>query len=95
MEFLVFIIYGVVMAEWVYKMSSKKSGTVTKGREHYKTHGLLNIIVGMVGLLLFNILLRDKELIPLWAFWTGFIGFTIVIRTGMFYIIKMIATELP
>ncbi len=93
MEFLVFVIYGVVMAEWIYNTPFKKSGTVTKGREHYKSHGMLNMIVGMVGLLLFNIYLRDKDIIPLWSFWTGFIGFAIVMFTGMGYIIKMITTE--
>lgn len=89
MEFLVFIIYGIVMSEWIFGKTSNSRGMGIRGRDYYKVSGMLNMIAGMMGILLFNSLLRGKDIIPEWSFWAGFIGFALMLLIGMYYLIKM------
>ena len=89
MEFLVFVIYGIVMSEWIFGKASKNTGMGIRGRDYYKVSGMLNMITGMIGMLLFNSLLRGKDIIPEWSFWAGFIGFALIMILGMYYFIKM------
>jgi hypothetical protein len=65
MEFLVFIIYGVVMSEWIFGRTSKNTTTtITRGHDYYKISGVINIAVSMAGLFLINLFLRGKDIIP-------------------------------
>lgn len=92
MEFFVFLIYGIVVTQWIFGKSSNKGSTITRGRDFYKTNGVLSMLVGFVGCLLFNLFLRDKGIIPVWSFWVGFVGFGILMISGMYYIYKMMVS---
>lgn len=92
MEFLVFLIYGIVMAQWVFGRTSNKSSTIVRGRDFYRVNGVLGVFLGMVGCLFLNIFLRDRGIIPVWSFWVAFVGFVLVMFMGFYYIYKMITS---
>lgn len=95
MELLVFIIYGVVVAEWIFgnkTETAKGSTTITRGHTYYKISGILNMTIGMIGLLLVNLFLRGKYIIPEWSVWVGMIGFIFMMFMGMYNIYKMMAS---
>jgi len=98
MEYLVFIIYLIVVSQWIFEKKEKnaKSSTYSPhGRSHFRMKGLLNLEVGFVGLILFNLLLRDKGIIPVWSFWVGFVGFSLFVISGMVCMVKMFTATQP
>lgn len=100
MEYLVFLIYGIVVSEWIFSSKVEDKNTSSYrgsygGREYYKTLGITNIVVGNVGMFLFNYFFRDKGIIPVWSFWVGLVGFVIILFSGCIYMVKMFTTEQP
>lgn len=88
MEYMVFLIYAFVVNQWIF--SEKEKATYgTSCHEDYKVKGFINLFVGFVGLLCFQLFLRDKGIIPDWSFWVGAVGFIIITLLGMINIIKM------
>ena len=55
---------------------------------NYKATGTINIIFGIIGLSLINLLLRDKGIIPDIYVYIGLIGCFIVVVSGMYNICK-------
>ena len=98
MEFLVFLIYGVVVSEWIWGGRAKNNSSSSysrQGYKHFKIVGVIYLIIGITGLLMFNYFLRDKGIIPIWSFWVGFVGFAIILIIGVINIMKMFMTNQP
>ena len=96
MEFLVFIIYGIVVSNWIWGGNPNKTNAYEpRGYSYYKTVGVINLLISMIGLLSFNYFLRDKDIIPVWSFWVGVVGFSLLLLTGMFNIYRMMTTNRP
>lgn len=96
MEYLVFVIYLIVVTQWIFekdKSNTKDSTSIANGHSYYRFKGTANLLFGLIGLVIFNFLLRDKGIIPTWLFWTGFVGFVLIIISGMIYIIKMFTIQ--
>ena len=90
MEYMVFLIYAIVISQWIFSGKEKAKATYsTQGYESYKVKGIINCVFGFVGLLCFQLFLRDKGIIPAWSFWVGAVGFIIITLLGMINIIKM------
>jgi hypothetical protein len=91
MEYLVFSIYLIIACKWVRGYRELRSSV--GGYRYCKTASAYNIIFGMIGLLVFSYFIRDNGITPSWAFWTGYVGFLIIILTGLYYFFKMIASK--
>lgn len=95
MEYLFFIIYGIVIGELIHSKPIRKIGSVPRGCRYYRTSGFINIIVGMIGILAINTLLRDKGIISHTFVWIGLIGFLITMIYGYYCIYMMLVTPEP
>lgn len=94
MKYMVFVIYVITAIQFINSKPITKNG-VYRGYNFYKISGLINIVVGMFGMLAVNILLRDKNIIPQVFVWVALIGFAITMMYGMYCIYKMMTTSEP
>lgn len=95
MEYLFFIIYVIVVTEWIFSKPSSQNSTMLRGYTYYKASGLLNLIVGFVGMFLIDNFLRDKNIIPVWSVWVGIIGCVLFVIMGMYHIYRAMTTLRP
>lgn len=95
MENLVFIIYGIVIVQLIHSKPIVKSDSVPRGSHYYRNSGLINIIVGNLGMLAINMFLRDKGIIPQTFVWIGIIGFGLTMVYGCYCICRMMFTTEP
>jgi|GEM_PF-1296540 len=95
MELLVLILYIYIFKDLFRRKESKiiQTNYTPKGHSYYSKKVFLNISFGLIGMLLFNLLIRDKGIIPVWSYWAGFVGFAIIWSTGIYYLYLMIAKK--
>lgn len=75
------------------KPIAKKTGN-TRGYNFYKISAIVNMLVGMVGMVAVNLLLRDKNIIPQVFVMISLVGFFLTTIYGLYCFYKMItATE--
>ena len=90
MKYLVFLIYVWVLLEFIYSKPVPIKGSLPRGRKFYKINGIINLIFGFAGMILVNIFLRGKDIIPAFFVWAALIGFMLVIIYAMYCIYKMV-----
>ena len=73
----------------------KNYDITSKGSSFYFRKGFINLILVFSGKFLFNVFLRDKDVIPVWSFWVGFIYFALIYFLAIFYIAKAMLSDLP
>lgn len=95
MKYMVFIIYIIVVMQFINSKPIVKGNGTHRGRNFYKISGVVNLIVGMFGMVAVNMLLRDKNIIPQVFVWIALIGFAITMIYGMYCIYKMMVTDEP
>lgn len=100
MEYLFLVIYGFIVLEIFTsnkgsKDEVKNTSYIPRGRSFYFKMAIINIIVGLAGLILFNSFLRDKDIIPDWSLWLGIIGFIIIVIQAIIYVFKAMASNYP
>ena len=94
MEYLVFVIYIIVIVQFINSKPVSKNGT-QRGCEFYKTSGIANILVGNLGMIAVNSFLRDKNIIPQAFVWIALVGFALATIYGLYCIYKMLTTTEP
>ncbi len=93
MENLVYIIYVIAIVQILCGRQKKGNISSTpRGQAFYRSISIIDFTIGFIGMMVFNLFLRDKGIIPLWYFWTGFIGFMLFVIFGMIYFYKMMTT---
>lgn len=95
MKYMVFIIYIIVMWQWINSTYIAKRVGIQRGYNYYKTRGIINTIIGFAGMFMVNIFLRDKDIIPPFFVWSALIGFFLLVLYGMFCIYKMMVSTEP
>ena len=95
MKYMIFIIYVIVIGQFINSKPIGKKNSVRRGHLFYKTSALINFIIGFIGIFIVNTFLRGKEIIPQFFVWIALIGFLIMIIYAMYCIYKMlVSTEL-
>lgn len=92
MKYMVFIIYMVVVVQFINSKPIDNGNGVHRGCNFYKISGILNMVGGFLGMSAVNILLRDKGIIPPFFVWSALIGFAIVTIYGLYCIYKMMVS---
>lgn len=90
MKYMVFVIYVIVIMQFVNSKPVCKANSIRRGKEFYKISGIINVIGGMLGMLVVNTFLRDKNIIPQTFVWIALIGFGITMMYGIYCIYKML-----
>jgi uncharacterized membrane protein len=96
MDILVLVVlytYIFKVLFWRKEQKTTQTNYTPKGHSYYSKKVFLNISFGLIGMLLFNLLIRDKGIIPVWSYWVGFVGFAIIWSTGIYYLYLMIAKK--
>ena len=94
MEYLVFVIYGGIIVEWIlgkktYHDSFKPYGLASaweKKRYHYKISAFLNIWIGIFGAIVFDCYLKGKGVVPIWTHRVGVAGFIAMTIFGFYHL---------
>lgn len=89
---MVFVIYVIVIAQFINSKPVCKTNGMRRGREFYKISGIINVLSGNLGMIAINIFLRDKNIIPQAFVWIALIGFMIVMMYGLYCIYKMLVS---
>lgn len=92
MKYMVFIIYVIVIMQFVNSKPICKANSIRRGRQFYKISGIVNVIVGTFGMFAVNTFLRDKNIIPQTFVWFALIGFWITMMYGIYCIYKMLVS---
>lgn len=95
MKYMVFIIYVIVIGQFINSKPIVKENSTLRGKLFYKTSGLINFIIGFIGMVTVNTFLRGKKIIPQFYVWVALIGFSIMIMYAMYCIYKMIVSTEP
>lgn len=91
MKYLVFIIYIIIVMQFIDSKPIAKNG-MHRGHTFYKISGIVNLLFGFLGMFTVNTFLRDKDIIPPAFIWIALIGFFIIVIYGMYCIYKMLVT---
>lgn len=92
MKYMVFVIYVIVITQFINSKPVCKTNSMPRGREFYKISGIFNMIGGMLGMTAVNMFLRDKNIIPQTYVWILLIGFFITMMYGVYCIYKMLVS---
>ena len=92
MKYMVFVIYVIVIMQFVNSKPVCKANSIQRGKEFYKISGIINVIGGMLGMLAVNTFLRDKNIIPQTFVWIALVGFGITMMYGIYCIYKMLVS---
>ena len=92
MKYMVFVIYVIVIMQFVNSKPVCKANSIRRGKEFYKISGIINVIGGMLGMLAVNTFLRDKNIIPQTFVWIALVGFGITMIYGIYCIYKMLVS---
>lgn len=95
MKYMVFIIYVMVIIQFINSKPVCKANSIQRGQRFYKISGIINVAGGMFGMLAVNMFLRDKNIIPQNFVWILLIGFMITMMYGIYCIYKMIVSNEP
>lgn len=95
MKYMVFVIYVIVIMQFINSKPVCKANSIRRGREFYKISGIINVTGGMFGMLAVNMFLRDKNIISQAFVWIALIGFAITMMYGMYCIYKMLVSTEP
>lgn len=93
MEYLVFVIYILVVGQFVCCKHVENKGYneyVPKGRAFYALSGIINISVSSLGINIINFFLKDKDVIPECLVWIALVGFLLMCFYGIYCIVKII-----
>lgn len=92
MKYMVFVIYVIVIMQFVNSKPVCKANSIRKGHEFYKISGIVNVTSGTLGMIAVNMFLRDKNIIPQTFVWIALIGFVITMMYGLYCIYKMLVS---
>ena len=92
MRYTILLIYVLVCLELIYSKPVPTKGSLPRGRSFYKISGIINFIFGFAGMVLVNLFLRDKGIIPPFFVWAALIGFALVILYAMYCFFKMLVS---
>jgi len=92
MEYMVILIYVVVMMQFINSKPLVKERSKCRGYSFYKRSAIINMIIGYGGMIAVNLLLRDKGIIPQSFVWMALIGFALVVIYSMYCIYRMMTT---
>ena len=93
MKYMVFVIYVIVIMQFVNSKPVCKANSIRREKELYKISGIINVIGGMLGMLAVNTFLRDKNIIPQTFVWIALVGFGITMIYGIYCIYKMLISN--
>lgn len=92
MKYMVFVIYVIVITQFINSKPVCKANSMQRGKEFYKISGIFNVTGGMFGMIAVNMFLRDKNIIPQTYVWIALIGFSIAMMYGLYCIYKMLVS---
>lgn len=92
MKYMVFVIYVIVIMQFVNSKPVCKANSIRRGKEFYKISGIVNVASGMIGMLAVNTFLRDKNIIPQTFVWIALVGFGITMIYGIYCIYIMLVS---
>lgn len=93
MKYLVFIIYVIIVMQFINSKPIARNG-IHRGHDFYKIRGIVNLLFGFLGMFTVNTFLRDKDIIPQAFVWIALIGFFITVIYGLYCVYKMmVSTE--
>ena len=95
MKYFVFLTYLMVCFQFINSKPVPTKKSIPRGRNFYKISGVINFILGFAGMVLVNIFLRGKDIIPAFFVWAALIGFMLVIIYAMYCIFKMVVSCEP
>ena len=95
MEYLVFLIYGIIVMQFISNGDIHAKNSGGSGYKRYKIRGVINILVGLFGMRGVNVFLRDKDIVPQKFVWIALAGFAVIEIYGMYCIWKALTTNEP
>lgn len=95
MEWMVCIIYVIVVGQFINSKPTIKGKGTHRGNYFYKMSGIINLVIGFLGMNAVNLLLRDKGIIPEPFVWAALVGFFFVVIYGLYCIYKMMTCVEP
>ena len=99
MEYMVFLSYLIFIAQVIMNRPITKKeneGSYTcKGYRFYKIRGIINVTVGLAGMIAVNLFLPDHNVISQTFVWVALIGFMLLMLYGTYCLYKMIVSTEP
>lgn len=83
MEYSVLLIYLVLAMEFWPKNGASDTYQPYGGHHTRFGQGMANVFCGAIGMFLIDMFLRDKGILPSWVVWTAFVGFAIMMLSGL------------
>ena len=95
MEWMVCIIYVIVVGQFINSKFAVKGKGTHRGHYFYRMSAGINLIIGPVGMIAVNLLLRDKGIIPEPFVLAALVGFFLVAMYGAYCCYKMLTCVEP
>ena len=92
MEYLIFAIYMPVITQFIFSKPISSTNGSTRSHSFYKASAIINFIIGISGITIVNVFLRDKNIISPTLMWIIMGGFILIFLYGMYCVIKMLTT---
>lgn len=92
MQYLVWLIYVIIITEWIYQGKNAKRWIDTEGHGHkyYSKIGTVDMLLACAG---FIVLSEFEKSIPKFLFIAGYVGCGIILGISIYSIYKMMITN--
>lgn len=90
MEYVIFVIYMITVAQFIFSKPMSSSNGPTRGRMFYKISSIINFIISVSGITIINLFIRDKDIISSTLMWISMGGFILLFLYSMYCVIKML-----